>query len=443
MIMDLIFQLVQILICVLEAYLILDFFSAFFKLKYCFVGKYTLAVLVMATAASVYGINALDNATINIVAMFIIYLAIIIIFFRGKLFKKFLYYITAMIIMAGGEFLFVVILSLQTNFSLNKVESDQMKITTIIIAVKLLTLVLFNIAKKISKDSKDYKIDFKAILLYSVLAISLIGIMISITRLNIDFSSAKSTQILLLFSCVLALFGCVIVFYIFNRYARSIWQLQQQELVIIQMEMEEKHYREIEQVNNEHAAFLHDIKHYMKVIGEMAAGEKNEEILQILSELQIAVSDTESTTYCANHLLNTILNEKKKEAERKNVSVKIVVEPDFIIDRVTDADLIILMCNLLDNALEAAGKCARGYIEIYLFMCNRGHFSAIKMINNYTGEIIPKGNRLFTSKEDKTRHGFGIRNAENIAAKYGGQMHCFYQNGEFISTVILPGVNFA
>lgn len=441
MIMDLIFRLVQILICVLEAYLVLDFFSAFFKLKYCFAGKYTLAVLISATAAGVCGINALDNATINIVAMFIIYLAIIIIFFQGKLFKKFLYYITAMIIMTGGEFLFVVMMSLQTDFSMSAVETDQIKFNALIIGVKLLTLILFNIAKKISRDSQDYKIDFKITLLYSVLAISLIGIMISITRLNIDFSLSKSTQVLLLFSCVLALFGCVIVFYIFNRYARSIWWLQQQELVIIQMEMEEKHYREIERVNKEHAAFLHDIKHYMKVIGEMAADEKNEEILQILSELQIKVSDTESMTYCANNLLNTILNEKKKDAERKNVSVKIVVEPDFIIDRVTDADLIILMCNLLDNALEAAGRCAQGYMEIYLFMCSGGHFSAMKIINNYVGEIASKGDKLFTSKEDKIRHGFGVQNAEDIVAKYGGKMQNFYQDGEFISTVILPGVD--
>lgn len=437
--MDFIFQLVQILICVLEAYLILDFFSSFFELKNCFAGKYTLAVLILATAAGVYGVNVLDNATINIIAMLILYLALIIIFFQGKLFKKFLYYITAMIIMAGGEFLIVVVMSLQTDFSMNTLETDQIKINIAIIGVKILSLVLFNIAKKISKDSKDYKINFRITLLYSILAVSLIGIMVSITRLNVDFSASKFTQILLLFSCVLALFGCVIVFYIFNRYARSIWQLQQQELVIIRMEMEDKHYREIEQVNKEHAAFLHDIKHYMKIIGEMASDRKNGEILQILSELQIKVSDTESMTYCANHLLNTILNEKKKDAERKNISVKIVVEPDFIIDRVTDADLIILMSNLLDNAVEAAGKCAQGYIEIYLFMCNGGHFSVVKIVNNYVGEIISEGDRLLTMKGNKMRHGFGMQNADDIAVKYGGHIQYFYQDGEFISMVNLPG----
>lgn len=438
MIMGFIFESVQVLICVLEVYLVFDFFSTFFGLRCRFAGRYTQAALIPAIAAGVYGINTFNNATVNIISMFMNYLAVILIFFQGKLFKKFLYYITAMIIMAGGDFLFVVMMSLQTDFAMSKIESDIVKFTALVIGVKLFTLILFNIAKKISKDAGDDRIDFKITLLYSVLSIALIGIMISIARLNVDFSSAKTTQLLLLFSCVLALLGSVIVFYVFNRYARSIWQLQQQELVILRMEMEEKHYREIEQVNEEHAAFWHDVRHYMKVIGEMASEGQNEEILQILSKLQIEVSDTMSAVYCANHLLNTILNEKKKEAERKNIGVKILVEPDFTIDRVTDADLIILMSNLLDNAIEAAGKCAQGSVAVYLFMNNGGHFSTIKIVNNYTGEIRSEGDRLFTSKEDTVRHGFGMRNADDAAAKYGGRVRYTYQDGKFMSVVVIP-----
>ena len=78
------FQLLQIPICVLEAYLIIDFFSAFFSVRSCFKFRYTLPGLMFATAVYVYAVNYLDNPTINIVAMFIVYFAIIIIFFTER-----------------------------------------------------------------------------------------------------------------------------------------------------------------------------------------------------------------------------------------------------------------------------------------------------------------------------------------------------------------------
>ena len=91
MIMGFIFESVQFLICVLEVYLVFDFFSAFFGLRCRFAGRYTQAALIPAIAAGVYGINTFNNATVNIISMFMNYLAVILIFFQGKLFKKFLY----------------------------------------------------------------------------------------------------------------------------------------------------------------------------------------------------------------------------------------------------------------------------------------------------------------------------------------------------------------
>ena len=272
--------------------------------------------------------------------------------------------------------------------------------------------------------------------------ISLIGIMIAIARLNIDFAFLGFTQILLIVSCVLALIGSIAIFYFYDRYSQSVWQLQQQELMITKLEMEEKHYGRIEQVNQEHAAFLHDVRHYMKVIGEMAADKDDKAILHILSELQIKASGTETEMLCRNHLLNAILNEKKKDAERRNISVKIVVEPGFSIDAVADIDLIVILGNLLDNATEAAGKCQNGYMKVSLFPQNENHFSIIKIVNNYAGRIDAKEGRLRTDKADKVRHGFGIQNASDAVAKYGGYLQYFYKDGEFTAVVILPVPDF-
>lgn len=174
--MEIIFTLVQIFICVLEAYLIIDFFSAFFELRVLFDKKNTRVGLIIGVAACIRAINVLNNTTINMIATFTIYLSIIIIFFQGKLLKKFLYYITAVIIMLGSEFLGIVLLSLQTDFSMNQVETNQIAVNIAMLSLKLLTLVFYSIIKRSADSSDNRKINFQITLWYSIMPISLIGI---------------------------------------------------------------------------------------------------------------------------------------------------------------------------------------------------------------------------------------------------------------------------
>lgn len=436
--MRMIFKLMQIIICVLEAYLIVDFFMAFFKLKALFDRKYMEAGLILGAASCIRAVNMLNNTTLNMAAAFVVYLIIIVCFFQGKLLRKFLYFITVMIIMVGSEFLVIILLSLQTAFAFGTMQSGQLMLSVLTFVVKALAFVLLNIAKRVAESSDNPRINFKITLLYSIMPVSLIGIMIAIARLNIDFAFLGFTQVLLIVSCVLALIGSIAIFYFYDRYSQSVWRLQQQEIMITRLEMEERHYGRIEQVNQEHAAFLHDVRHYMKVIGEMAADNNDKAILQILSELQIKVSNTETEMLCQNHLLNAILNEKKKDAKRRGISVKIVVEPGFSVDAIADIDLIVIISNLLDNAIEAAEKCRNGYMKVSLFPRNENHFSIIKIVNNYVGRIEAKEGRLRTDKADRARHGFGLENVSDTVAKYGGYLQYFYRDGEFTAVVIMP-----
>ncbi|MBO5210032.1 MAG: GHKL domain-containing protein [Lachnospiraceae bacterium] len=382
-------------------------------------------------------INQLNSSTVNIISMQFIYVSIILLFFQGKLYKKILYYITATVVMIGSEFLFIVLLSLDAGFALSYSKNNPLIIIVSMLGIKLITFVLLNILKRISKNTND-KMGLKNTLLYSTVPLSLLGIMIALARLDINFASKEWIQPLLLISCILAMIGNIIIFYIFDRYAQSTWKLQQQEIQITRLGMEKKHYGQLEQVNQEHAAFLHDIRHYMKAIGEMASEDNNTGIVSILSELQIKVSEAESIQLCQNPLLNTILNEKRKEAEKKHISIQIKVEPDCTINQIEDMDLIAIIGNLMDNAIEAAQKCRQGYIKTYLFNHNSSNISVMKIVNNYEGKIEMEDGHLLTSKEDKMKHGFGVQNVQSIVEKYNGYVQNFYDEHEYTVVVVLP-----
>ena len=435
--MEFIFKSVQIFICVLEAYLMFDFFLAFFPLKERLRNIFMKTVVVLCTAGCVYLVNSLDSSIINIVGMQIIYITMIIAAFQESFFRKFPYYLMATAIMAGSEFLCIIFLSHPSNFSLSQVKTSVVSMVFYLLCIKLIAFILFNIVKRILNNSNN-RMSLKDLLLYSVVPIATLGIMLSLAYLNIEWNQVRFVHVLLIISSALVLIGNILIFYVFDRYSRSTEKLRQQELTITKMEIEEKHYEQIECVNQEHAGFLHDMHHYLQTIGEMASENNDKEILKIISELQIKIADTESAMFCQNKLLNAILNERKKAADEKDVSMRIIIEPEFTVDHIMNIDLIVIMGNLLDNAIEAASKCPQGYVKVFLFSQNSRYFSVIKIVNNYIGELNIQDDIILTGKDDKLKHGFGIKNVSDIATKYGGYLQNFHENGVFTSIVILP-----
>ena len=432
-----IYRLVQVFVCIFEVYLMFDFFSSFFNLKEVLDEKYTKVLMVLGNSACVFIVNSLNNSVVNIVAMQVIYLSMLFGAFKGGLFKRILYYIMATAIMAGSEFIAIVLLSLPSDFAMSQIQQNPISTIYSLLCAKLLSFIFFNVVKRIPKNTSN-KMDIKNLMLYIVVPMSMMGIMIAIAYLNIDFASLGVEKVLLIFSSILAIIGSVLTFYVFDRYSSTTEKLRQQELMITKLEMEERYYEQVEEMNQEHASMLHDFHHYLRTIGEAAAENNDKDVMSIVAELKVQIADTESIILCGHRLLNAILNEKKKEAEQKGIAIHITVEPEFTVEQIRDIDLIAITGNLIDNAIEASSGCTDGYIKIYMYTQNEGRFSVMKIVNNYREEIQQIGGIFLTSKEDKERHGIGIQNVKHIVARYGGFLQTFYENGVFTSMVILP-----
>ena len=60
--------------------------------------------------------------------------------------------------------------------------------------------------------------------------------------------------------------------------------------------------------------------------------------------------------------------------------------------------------------------------------------------NRYVGELQWRAGRLFTSKEDKDNHGYGMLSIENIVHKYGGRYSISTEDQVFCMNIVLPVV---
>lgn len=103
-----------------------------------------------------------------------------------------------------------------------------------------------------------------------------------------------------------------------------------------------------------------------------------------------------------------------------------------------DSDCIMLMGNLLDNAIEAADKCEDGRKNIYCVVRNVNDMLIIKVKNSSISAPIVRKGRFLTNKKEKEKHGWGIESVKRIVEKYDGEID-FQYGSTYFETVVIIG----
>lgn len=212
----------------------------------------------------------------------------------------------------------------------------------------------------------------------------------------------------------------------------------QQKTLILQQKMDLNHYIQIAQMNKKHEEFIHNTSHYLKVIGELARENKNENISNILKELDVELENRDFIIFSQNHVLNAILTEKRELAGKKEINFDAYVEPGVDLGEISDMDLVTMLENLLDNAITAAEKCEKERrLIIRIFMQNEGNYCIVKIINTFCEQLIKDNKGFATTKKDGGLHGIGIRSVEKTAEKYYGYLTCSVKENEFTAILLL------
>ena len=100
-------------------------------------------------------------------------------------------------------------------------------------------------------------------------------------------------------------------------------------------------------------------------------------------------------------------------------------------------DLVSILGNLLDNALESAEKSTGK--SIHLQTDHRNTYDVIIVTNSCDIKPLAQGNSLKSSKADKKQHGLGIKSIKSALKSYDGDYNWEYneQSKEFIATVMI------
>ena len=195
-------------------------------------------------------------------------------------------------------------------------------------------------------------------------------------------------------------------------------------------------YRTMIKNYDEQRKMVHEFKNHMSCMASLAKHGEIERLNDYISKIRDNM-DQEHDLIDTNHkLINRILNTKYLEACQKRILL-VIKTNDLSGIVMEDQDLVILLSNLLNNAMEACEHCEKKVIK--LKMVKEHDWLTVSVSNSYEQEPIVEAGKFITSKTENVQyHGLGIENIKDVVEKYEGTYLIMNENNQFQFLVLLP-----
>ncbi|MDE7477391.1 MAG: GHKL domain-containing protein [Lachnospiraceae bacterium] len=232
----------------------------------------------------------------------------------------------------------------------------------------------------------------------------------------------------------------ILVFYFAMRMLEKETILQQLQMRAERTRNQMNMYHSMQMYYEQQRRFLHDYKNQLNCIqGLLDRGETqaaSNYIMRITGNLRAQFGDINT-----NHtVVNIILNQKYQTACDKNITMTFVMN-DLSKLTMPEEDLVTLLANLLDNAIEACEKLneetlAAGKIIQFKMVLEEDQL-ILSVRNPVNIPIQIKNNQIVTSKKESAYHGIGLSNVDSVVKKYGGTSILKCEDGWFSFSAIL------
>lgn len=346
-------------------------------------------------------------------------LLLITLLYTKVLSEIFLFITLVYIVNMGCDF---VAISLFVDYKIGKEFNQFYVIVTV-----LLLLISELVVEKIMTVRKNTELEFS-----HSLALSIVPLCSIILLFFLQFDNIHNNQMLVLVGIGFLIIN-FFVFYLYNEIEGSYIEKHEKELLKQRVAIYANQLDVILQSENNIRSLQHDMKHHLNELNILAKKIDAVQIITYLKAMDEFIINPDEVAASGNKDIDSILNyliqKARKNLKEVNVSLRI---PEKIAH---SFDIIIILGNLLENAIEAALKSEEKKLDISIQL--KKSILSVDVLNSYTGVIIEKDKKLQTSKREREYHGIGLENVRKIVDKYNGLMEYSYEDGIFHTNLIL------
>lgn len=437
--MDWLEIILKIIECSFDQYLVFMFISWFAKVRDKITHRQAILINIL-TILCACRINMLENTYINLFVLIAVYWCYITIIFDLNIKRRLIYFCIAYPIAAGCEILFP-ILSPDTSYYMEKGEVPHLAENLLPISMtKLVTFVVFIIIRQVAARPMN-RVNNKMFFAYLCLPISTFGMMITMNYSGLDLLENYLLKAGMMVFLIFMLISNIFIFYVYTKHVEEAEKNMDNTYQLVKKDAELQHLLHINSIYEQHQMLVHDVGNYLKVLEELVKSNQVERAYDILKELNSRLGNRTLTAYSNHAVLNMLLSEKKEYASEFGVHFDVYVEPNILIESVSDTDMIAMLGNLIDNGVRAAADSdGEKKVKVRIFMQNDMQVLVIKVVNDYQEKPMLEDNRFVSTKTDEGIHGLGIRSVEKAAKQYGGYLECFVkeEEKEFQAILVLP-----
>ncbi|MCM1083972.1 MAG: ATP-binding protein [Clostridium sp.] len=308
-----------------------------------------------------------------------------------------------------------------------------------VLAYLLVKVVLFFIIlvirKKFGKKSMEMMLDTEWLrfLFFPAFTIAAISAMLSVFEYVQTVEQANLLAVIA--------FGMVgmnlIVFYLINDVMEREAQMHENKVFRIQTKNQLEMYQSISANFDKQKRKTHEYKNQISCIESLLDKKQYIKLEEYVKKIYGSLNNEPDAINTNNVIVNAILNTKYQEADSKGIVFVFRVN-DLSELKIRDEDVVTILANLLNNAIEACELCEDKKVIKFKFVKEADRI-IIAVKNTFNYDVVYENGEIISTKTSSIdEHGVGIKNILKVIEKYGGAYAIEDKNKEFFFSIIIP-----
>lgn len=343
-----------------------------------------------------------------------------ILFYSGTFFLRIIYPIIYWMLLLVCETIPIFVMVIIMNKDWNTIMTDDVIYIGCGCAsvVLMFMIILIIILKKRIVESKlaekRYKIEifmvFSIVIIYMVFAANALS--------NIEWLQSNISLVVVI-SCVFASLTSLAIILVYNIISRQSQYNMELAAKLQMIENENKLNADMVNIVKRLRSLRHDMNNHVGVMKCLLEAKQYDELENYLQNIYSDVKMVNDFVVVNNNVLGYLLNTKKGKAGQEHVDLEVVISSEEI--PMSDNDMVSLLSNILDNAIEAASKMEWDKY-VMLNIKRMTDKVIIECENTFIENPVIVDKEFVSSKKEKEEHGIGLKNVHDIVEKYNGKL---------------------